>query len=67
MAEHQVEGNEGVVDTILLYRIYDVLSVMLSNLNPTDWETVMKAHEAGMFVTPLPSISLQPTGDEDAD
>lgn len=60
-----IQDEPDIVNTILLYRIYDVLSVMLSNVNPQDWEAVMKAHEQGLFVTPLPAISAQPE-DEDA-
>lgn len=55
---HDVAEDPALVNTIILWRIYDVLSVLLSNINPKDWESVMKAHEAGIFITPAPAFRV---------
>lgn len=56
---HDIEEAPDIVNTIILWRIYDVLSVLLAAVDPAGYETTMMLHEAGHFVTPDPSIAAE--------
>lgn len=48
--------NFGPVSLILLMRIYDVLISNLGTQNPQVAEKLIKAHEAGEFLSPPPRM-----------
>jgi hypothetical protein len=56
--KHDIEDNAEVVNTILLWRIYDVLSLLLLHADPVDWERLMQAHAHGAFITPQISMTV---------
>ena len=58
-----IEDNLGVVNTITLMRIYDVLMGIYSNMNPDEADAMVKMHEQGIFATPDP-VWLQPKEEE---
>jgi hypothetical protein len=55
VVKEEINKEPEVVNSILLWRIYDVMSLLLANINSTDWQTIMKLHEQGGFMTPQPS------------
>lgn len=56
---NSVEENLAIVNFITLQRCYDVLSLILKNTNPKDWEQLMTLHEDGDFATPAPSLRTE--------
>ena len=50
------EQTANIVNTIVLMRIYDVLLLILDNLNPTDARRVAEGHENGQFLSSNPSV-----------
>lgn len=55
--KHDIEENLAQVNTIILMRIYDVLSVLLASVDPAGYDALMQLHEAGHFVTPELSVA----------
>ena len=50
-----IEDNTDAVNSIMLWRIYDVLLGIYSNVNPEEAQNLVKLHEDGIFVTPPPA------------
>lgn len=48
-----------VVNTIILWRIYDVLLLILTELSPESAGRVAQGHENGQFLGPNPSITAE--------
>lgn len=57
--EGYIEDNLPIVTLITLQRVYDVLALMLKNINEEDWEKVMLIHQSGGFATPGPILNLK--------
>lgn len=57
-----IEDNLGMVQVIILMRIYDVLLVDLMARNPEAAVKISEFHENGEFVGPNPSVA--PAGDD---
>lgn len=55
--EPVTEDNSGIVHTIMLWRIYDVLVLLLGEFNPELAAKVGQVHEAGRFIAPGPSLA----------
>jgi hypothetical protein len=51
------DENSGIVHTIMLWRIYDVLVLLLGEFNPELAAKVGQMHESGRFIAPGPSIA----------
>lgn len=50
-----VEDNAGVVNSIILWRIYDILLLLLMESNPDAARKLSAMHEEGHFLGPNPS------------
>ena len=50
--------NIGIVQTIVLMRIYDLLGAILDNLDPEVAEEIVNRHSAGKITGPFPSLDL---------
>jgi hypothetical protein len=50
-----IEDAQGVVQTIMLWRIYDVLLLLLRQTNRPMADQLVEIHEKGEFVGPNPS------------
>jgi hypothetical protein len=55
------EGTSEVVQTIMLMRIYDMLTCIARASNPTEADMIFKGHAAGKIFGPAPSFDM---GDE---
>lgn len=53
-----IEDASGVVHTIMLWRIYDTLLLILGALGG-DAAALGKMHEAGQFIGPIPSLNTE--------
>lgn len=51
-----------VVQTIMLMRIYDMLTCIARGINPTEADMIFKGHAIGKIFGPAPSFDM---GDED--
>jgi hypothetical protein len=59
------DDNAQVVNAIILWRIYDVLLLILSETGgPEIAGKVALAHERGEFIGPGPSLNIKETDDE---
>lgn len=69
MTKSNIEDSANVVNSIMLWRIYDLLLLDLMSRDPDLAIKVVKAHERGEFVGPNPSFSNQaePDGSGNAD
>lgn len=57
-SRHEVnDDNSAIVHTIMLWRIYDVLVLLLGEFNPELAARVGQMHEAGRFIAPAPSLA----------
>lgn len=57
VTKSEIDGSaEGIVQTIILWRIYDTLLVVLDALGG-DSPALAKLHERGVFLGPNPSFS----------
>lgn len=54
-----LEENVDIANTIILWRIYDVLMGLYSNINPDEAKKLVKLHEEGTFVTPPPAYRVE--------
>lgn len=50
-----VEDNSAVVNSIILWRIYDVMLLLLREANPEVAGKLAEMHEQGLFAGPLPA------------
>jgi hypothetical protein len=62
---HEVgPDNSAIVHTIMLWRIYDVLVLLLGEFNPELAAKVGQMHEAGHFIAPGPSLAEDANEDD---
>lgn len=59
MSKASIEDDAAVVNTIILWRIYDLLLLDLMSRNPELARKVVLAHERGEFVGPNPAFSKE--------
>lgn len=52
-----VDDNHGVVNSIILWRIYDLLLLILMDRDPQAARQVAEMHEAGQFLGPNPAYA----------
>jgi len=52
------ENASSVVQTILLMRIYDMLTCIARGINPTEAEVIFKGHAMGKIFGPAPSFDM---------
>nr|ALS91343.1 MetaGeneMark_Unknown Function [uncultured bacterium] len=57
MSQGNIEDDAAVVNTILLWRIYDLMLLDLMARNPELARKVATAHERGEFIGPNPAFS----------
>ena len=62
--ETVTDDNSSIVHTIMLWRIYDVLILLLGESNPELAAKVGQVHEAGRFIAPGPSLSEEVDEDD---
>lgn len=65
MTKNNIEDEASVVQTIILWRIYDLLLLDLMGRDPGMAAKVAAMHEKGEFVGPNPSFSKDNLDDED--
>jgi hypothetical protein len=51
----KLEENLPMVNYIMLHRIYDLLTVISMKVNPEDTKKMVKYHEEGHLLGPMPS------------
>lgn len=56
------EDTSQIVQSIMLMRIYDMLTCIARGVNPTEAAAVFEAHSLGKILGPAPSFDM---GDED--
>lgn len=59
---HSINEQADVVNTIILWRIYDTLLLILSELGG-DAAALGQMHERGEFIGPEPSVTLEEDDD----
>jgi hypothetical protein len=59
------ENASSVVQTILLMRIYDMLTCIARGINPTEAEVLFKGHAMGKIFGPAPSFDMAEEADDD--
>ncbi|AIW02526.1 hypothetical protein AXJ18_gp027 [Streptomyces phage Jay2Jay] len=55
------EDTSSVVNTIMLMRIYDMLTCIARGVNPQEAEVIFRGHQLGKIFGPAPSFDM---GDE---
>lgn len=58
ITKSDIDEQTGVVNTILLWRIYDTMLMVFAQLGG-DAGALGQLHEAGQFIGPNPSVSLE--------
>lgn len=54
-----MEDNLGQANAIMLWRIYDVLIGIYSNINEDEARRLVEAHDDGLFISPPPSYRVE--------
>jgi hypothetical protein len=57
VTKEYVEDNHSVVSNIILWRIYDLMLLILMDKDPDAARRVAEMHEAGQFLGPNPAYS----------
>lgn len=67
MTKGSIEDDAAVVNSIILWRIYDLLLLSLAQTNPELARKVAIAHERGEFIGPNPAFSNGAEQERDGD
>lgn len=62
--ENNLEENLDMASYIMLHRIYDMLTIIATKLNPEDTAKMVGYHEQGYLLGPLPSYLADGEDDE---
>jgi hypothetical protein len=60
--KHEIDEREtALINTILLWRIYDALTILISVHSPEAARRMAELHEAGEFIGPNPAYKEAPS------